>query len=101
MWLLKDLQRLESDERIKIILLHVIAVVTIARRSPPTVYAFLNPKFPSATWDFFACDLRSGTFAAADHAAPEGLDGIHAISNLIGELRTEIKAGRHGFAVLS
>jgi hypothetical protein len=45
--------------------------------------------------------LRSGTFAAADHAAPEGLDGIHAISNLIGELRTEIKAGRHGFAVLS
>ena len=34
-------------------LLQVFSVVTIAVRSPPTVYAFLNPKFPSATWDFF------------------------------------------------
>lgn len=34
-------------------LLQVFSVVTIAGRSPPTVYAFLNPKFPSATWDFF------------------------------------------------
>lgn len=30
--------------------------------------------------------------------APEGLDSIRAISNLIGELRTEMKAGRRGFA---
>lgn len=34
-------------------LLQLFAMVTIAVRSPPTVYAFLNPKFPSATWDFF------------------------------------------------
>ncbi|WKV85565.1 hypothetical protein LJJ44_06135 [Pseudomonas sp. B24_DOA] len=25
-----------------------------------TVYAFLNPKLPSAAWDFFACDLAFG-----------------------------------------
>ncbi|OAE11442.1 hypothetical protein AZH11_20365 [Pseudomonas simiae] len=30
--------------------------------------------------------------------SPQGLDSIRAISNLIGELRTEIKAGRRGFA---
>ncbi|USW93258.1 DUF1652 domain-containing protein [Pseudomonas proteolytica] len=30
--------------------------------------------------------------------APQGLDSIRAIANLIGELRTEIKAGRRGFA---
>ncbi|WP_268784090.1 hypothetical protein [Pseudomonas trivialis] len=30
----------------------------------------------------------------------EGLDSIRSISNLIGELRTEIKAGRRGFAVV-
>ncbi|OWQ38335.1 hypothetical protein CDH05_27645 [Pseudomonas lactis] len=32
--------------------------------------------------------------------SPEGLDSIRAISNLIGELRTEIKAGRRGFAAV-
>ncbi|KWU47916.1 DUF1652 domain-containing protein [Pseudomonas palleroniana] len=32
--------------------------------------------------------------------SPQGLDSIRSISNLIGELRTEIKAGRHGFAVM-
>jgi hypothetical protein len=32
--------------------------------------------------------------------SPEGLDSIRAISNLIGELRTEIKAGRRGFAAM-
>ncbi|KAF1033486.1 MAG: hypothetical protein GAK37_00086 [Pseudomonas sp.] len=30
--------------------------------------------------------------------SPQGLDSVRAISNLIGELRTEIKAGRRGFA---
>jgi len=30
--------------------------------------------------------------------SPQGLDSIRSISNLIGELRTEIKAGRRGFA---
>lgn len=30
--------------------------------------------------------------------SPQGLDSIRAISNLIGELRTELKAGRRGFA---
>ncbi|NMX90964.1 MULTISPECIES: DUF1652 domain-containing protein [unclassified Pseudomonas] len=30
--------------------------------------------------------------------APEGLDNMRTISNLIGELRTEMKAGRRGFA---
>lgn len=30
--------------------------------------------------------------------SPDGLDSIRAISNLIGELRAEIKAGRRGFA---
>ncbi|VCU63419.1 hypothetical protein [Pseudomonas synxantha] len=60
MWLLNDLRRFQSDERIKIILLHVFTVATIAGRSPPTVYAFLNPKFPSATWDFFCLELSTG-----------------------------------------
>ncbi len=32
--------------------------------------------------------------------SPQGLDSIRAISNLIGELRTEIKAGRRGFAAV-
>lgn len=32
--------------------------------------------------------------------SPEGLDSIRSISNLIGELRTEIKAGRRGFAAV-
>ena len=32
--------------------------------------------------------------------SPEGLDSIRAISNLIGELRTELKAGRRGFAAV-
>lgn len=32
--------------------------------------------------------------------SPEGLDSIRSISNLIGELRTEIQAGRRGFAVV-
>lgn len=30
----------------------------------------------------------------------QGLDSIRSISNLIGELRTEIKAGRRGFAAV-
>ena len=30
--------------------------------------------------------------------SPQGLNSIRAISNLIGELRTELKAGRRGFA---
>ena len=29
--------------------------------------------------------------------SPDGLDSIRSISNLIGELRAEIKAGRRGF----
>ncbi|MEO8493121.1 hypothetical protein [Pseudomonas sp.] len=29
-------------------------------RLPPTVYAFLNPKFPSATWDFFCPEFDLG-----------------------------------------
>ncbi|WP_311132829.1 hypothetical protein [Pseudomonas marginalis] len=33
--------------------------------------------------------------------SPEGLDSIRSVSNLIGELRTEIKAGRRGFAAVS
>lgn len=33
--------------------------------------------------------------------SPQGLDSIRSISNLIGELRTEIKAGRRGFAAVS
>lgn len=32
--------------------------------------------------------------------SPDGLDSIRSISNLIGELRTEIKAGRRGFAAV-
>ncbi len=32
--------------------------------------------------------------------SPEGLDSIRSISNLIGELRTELKAGRRGFAAV-
>ncbi len=32
--------------------------------------------------------------------SPAGLDSIRSISNLIGELRTEIKAGRRGFAAV-
>lgn len=32
--------------------------------------------------------------------SPQGLDSIRSISNLIGELRTEIKAGRRGFAAV-
>ena len=32
--------------------------------------------------------------------SPQGLDSNRAISNLIGELRTEIKAGRRGFAAV-
>ena len=32
--------------------------------------------------------------------SPQGLDSIRAISNLIGELRTEIRAGRRGFAAV-
>ena len=32
--------------------------------------------------------------------SPQRLDSIRAISNLIGELRTEIKAGRRGFAAV-
>lgn len=32
--------------------------------------------------------------------SPEGLDSIRSISNLIGELRAEIKAGRRGFAAV-
>nr|WP_314566998.1 hypothetical protein [uncultured Pseudomonas sp.] len=32
--------------------------------------------------------------------SPGGLDSIRSISNLIGELRTEIKAGRRGFALV-
>lgn len=32
--------------------------------------------------------------------SPQGLDSIRSISNLIGELRTEIKAGRRGFAAM-
>ncbi|WP_339418512.1 MULTISPECIES: hypothetical protein [unclassified Pseudomonas] len=32
--------------------------------------------------------------------SPEVLDSIRSISNLIGELRTEITAGRLGFAVV-
>ncbi|MFC6298980.1 DUF1652 domain-containing protein [Pseudomonas sp. CCM 7893] len=30
----------------------------------------------------------------------EGLDSVRSVSNLIGELRTEIKAGRRGFAAV-
>ncbi|WP_230960111.1 hypothetical protein, partial [Pseudomonas fluorescens] len=67
MWLLNDLRRFQSDERIKIILLHVFTIATIAGRSPPTVYAFLNPKFPSATWDFFCPRFNLGlSFIAGD-----------------------------------
>ena len=32
--------------------------------------------------------------------SPQGLDSIRSISNLIGELRAEIKAGRRGFAAV-
>lgn len=32
--------------------------------------------------------------------SPQGLNSVRAISNLIGELRTEIKAGRRGFAAV-
>ncbi|KFF42680.1 MULTISPECIES: DUF1652 domain-containing protein [Pseudomonas] len=32
--------------------------------------------------------------------SPEGLNSIRSISNLIGELRAEIKAGRRGFAAV-
>ncbi|WP_395607958.1 DUF1652 domain-containing protein [Pseudomonas sp. B22129] len=32
--------------------------------------------------------------------SPQGLDSIRSISNLIGELRTELKAGRRGFAAV-
>jgi hypothetical protein len=32
--------------------------------------------------------------------SPQGLDSIRSISNLIAELRTEIKAGRRGFAAV-
>ena len=67
MWLLKDLQHFQSDERIEIVLLHVFTVVTIAGRSPPTVYAFLNPKFPSATWDFFGSSRIAGKDALDLH----------------------------------
>lgn len=52
-WLLNDLALFQSDERLIINLLQVVSVVIMTGRSPPTVYAFLNPKFPSATWDFF------------------------------------------------
>lgn len=52
-WLLNDLALFQSDERLIINLLQVVSMVIMAGRSPPTVYAFLNPKFPSATWDFF------------------------------------------------
>ncbi|CAN2971544.1 hypothetical protein METHPM2_1940004 [Pseudomonas sp. PM2] len=68
MWLLNDLQRFQSDERIKLILLQVFTVVTIAGRSPPTVYAFLNPKFPSATWDFFCPRFNLGPPFMAGYA---------------------------------
>jgi hypothetical protein len=30
----------------------------------------------------------------------QGLDSVRSVSNLIGELRTEIKAGRRGFAAV-
>ena len=32
--------------------------------------------------------------------SPQALDSIRSISNLIGELRAEIKAGRRGFAAV-
>ncbi|KAF2406998.1 DUF1652 domain-containing protein [Pseudomonas antarctica] len=32
--------------------------------------------------------------------SPQGLDSVRSIANLIGELRTEIKAGRRGFAAM-
>ena len=32
--------------------------------------------------------------------SPQGLDSVRSIANLIGELRTEIKAGRRGFAAV-
>jgi hypothetical protein len=41
----------------KIILLRLFSIVIMTGRSPPTVYAFLNPKFPSATWDFFCLEF--------------------------------------------
>jgi hypothetical protein len=32
--------------------------------------------------------------------SPQGLDSVRSIANLIGELRTELKAGRRGFATV-
>jgi hypothetical protein len=49
-------------------LLQIAPVGIIAGRSPPTVYAFLNPKFPSATWDFFC--LEFGVFHVDSLARP-------------------------------
>jgi len=50
--------------------------------------------------------LRISTFEPASgrvdllltRVSPEGLDSVRSISNLIGELRTELRAGRRGFA---
>lgn len=33
--------------------------------------------------------------------SPQGLDSVRSVANLIGELRTELKAGRRGFAAVS
>jgi hypothetical protein len=40
-------------------LLLIVNFSNICPAFTTTVYAFLNPKLPSAAWDFFACDLAN------------------------------------------